>query len=65
MDPVLLAALIRQFAIPEIIDWLQRRKANGQTIDDAAAREKLGVDADEGIAFSERWLADLAARPTT
>jgi hypothetical protein len=56
MDPVLLAALIRQFALPELIDWIKAKHAAGQVITNQVAREKLGVDADAGIAVSKAWL---------
>lgn len=57
MDPVLLAALIQQVAIPELLNWLRLRHAAGATITDAEILAKLNVDADTGIAKGKAWLA--------
>lgn len=57
MNPALIAALIHNVAIPEIITWLKSRSEAGEPIDDAAIIEKLQMDADAGIAIGEAWLA--------
>ncbi len=57
MDPLLIAALIQQFAIPELLAWLKSRKDAGQTITDADIIAKLGADADQIIADADAWLA--------
>lgn len=57
MNPLLLAALIQQIAIPELVAWLKSRRDAGQTIDDAAIIDKLGKDADAIIAEGDAWLA--------
>lgn len=57
MTPALLAALIQQVAIPELLSWLKSRQAANAPIDDAAILEKLQMDADAGIAAGNAWLA--------
>ncbi len=56
MNPLLLAALIEQVAIPELVNWLHSRSAAGQSIDDAAILEKLKMDVDQGNAIGQAWL---------
>lgn len=56
MNPALIAALIHNVAIPEIIAWLKSRRDSGTTITDADIIAKLQVDADAGIAVGEAWL---------
>ena len=53
----LLIVLLQQVAVPEVIAWLHARHAAGLPIDDAAILEKLGVDANGGIALFEAWKA--------
>ncbi len=55
MNPVLLAALINNFALPELTRWLASR--HGAPLTDADIITKLGVDAAEGIRIGETWLA--------
>lgn len=62
MNPALIAALIHNIALPEILAWLRSRKDSGQIITDADIIAKLQLDADEGIAVGEAW---LAAHPKT
>lgn len=57
MNPALIAALIHNIALPEILAWLRSRKDSGQIITDADIIAKLQLDADEGIAIGEAWLA--------
>lgn len=62
MNPALLIALLQQVAVPEIQAWLKSRHDAGEPIDDAAIIDKLGMDADAGIALGEAW---LTAHPAT
>ncbi len=55
MDPLLLAALIEKFAVPEIVAWIKSRR--GTPITDADIIAKLGMDLDTGIAAGEAFLA--------
>lgn len=55
MNPALIAALIHQVALPEILAWLKSRQ--GTTITDADILAKLEKDTAEGIAIGEKWLA--------
>jgi len=55
MNPVLLAALLQQFVLPEVMAWLASRK--GTTITDADILTKLGVDEATGISIGEAFLA--------
>lgn len=57
MNPVLLAALIQQIAIPELMAWLKAKHAANEPIDDAAIFAKLNQDADAVIADGTAWLA--------
>lgn len=58
MSPMLLAALINQIAIPELMRWLAEMHQNGQTLDDAAMLAKLEADAKAGITKGEQWLRE-------
>ena len=60
MNPLVLAALINQVAVPELARWLSDLHASGQVVTEAAALEKLGLDAESGDAAG---LAFLAAHP--
>jgi hypothetical protein len=57
MNPVLLAALIQQVAVPELLNWLRNRHASGAVVTDADILAKLGLDADAGIMRGLAWLA--------
>lgn len=57
MNPVLLAALIQQVAIPELLNWLKIRHAAGVLITEAEVLAKLNLDADAGIVKGQAWLA--------
>ena len=54
MNPALLAALITQLGIPELIAWLKSR--NGAPVTDADIIAKLGVDEAAGIAAGQAFL---------
>jgi hypothetical protein len=56
VSTALIAALIQQVALPELVSWLKGR--NGQPITDADIIAKLGVDIDTGIATGEAFLAE-------
>lgn len=56
MDPALIAALIQNVAIPELLSWLKSRQESGQPIDDAAILAKLNADADAVIAKGRAYL---------
>jgi hypothetical protein len=56
MNPVLLAALINNLAIPEIGRWLAQLHAEGKVVTEAAALEKLGLDVDGGNAAGQAFL---------
>jgi hypothetical protein len=55
MNPLLLAALIEQIAIPELKAWLASRK--GSTLTDADIIQKLLTDTNLGEQIGEAWLA--------
>lgn len=57
MNPVLLAALINEVAIPELTAWLRARHAAGQPITDADVIAKLLSDTSFGQQIGEQWLA--------
>lgn len=56
MNPLLIAALIQQVAIPELVNWLKSRSAAGQQIDDAAILARLQMDVAQGNAIGQAWL---------
>jgi hypothetical protein len=55
MSPLLLAALINNFAIPELSRWLASLHEEGRVVTEAEIMAKLNADADEvtriGLAF--------------
>lgn len=55
MNPILLAALINEIAIPELTRWLRSR--NGTPLTDADVIAKLVTDTDFGVKVGEAWLA--------
>ncbi len=57
MDPVLLAALITQIGIPELMRWLQNLHAENKVITAEEALTKLGRDLDDGDAQALAALA--------
>lgn len=62
MDPVLLAALITQIGIPELMRFLASLHAQNKVVTAEEAIAKLGRDVDDGDAQA---LAALAAYPAT
>ena len=57
MNPLLLAALLEQIAIPELQKWLRERHSTGQPLTDADILQKLITDTDLGIRIGSDWLA--------
>ncbi len=57
VNPILLAALINQIAIPELTRWLQSLHATGAPLDDAAIIQKLAADTNLGEQIGQAWLA--------
>ncbi len=56
MDPLLLAALIQQIAIPELARWLAELHADGRVVTEEEALAKLGMDVDAGNAAGLAFL---------
>lgn len=52
----ILAALISNVAIPELLRWLANRKNPNTLITEAEALEKLNMNADAGIKNGTEWL---------
>jgi hypothetical protein len=61
MNPILLAALINQVAVPELTAWLRSRHAAGQGLTDADVLQKLLTDTNLGEQIGEAWLASHPA----
>ena len=57
MNPLLLAALIEQVAIPELTRWLASMHAAGTVVDDKAIIAKLASDTNLGEQIGLAWLA--------
>lgn len=55
MNPALLAILLQQFALPEIMGWLASR--NGKPLTDADIIQKLAADSQIGVQIGEAYLA--------
>jgi hypothetical protein len=54
MSPTLLAALITQVGIPELVRWLADLHSQGVTVvSEADALAKLGMDVDDGNAAGQ------------
>jgi len=60
LSPTLLAALLQQFALPEIMAWLHELHSQGRVVTEAEALAKLNTDIDSGNAAG---LAFLQAHP--
>jgi len=60
MNPVLLAALISQIGVPELMRWLASLRAEGRVVTAEEAIAKLGRDVDDGDAQA---LEALASHP--
>jgi hypothetical protein len=54
MDPILIAALIEKFALPELVAWLKARR--GAPLTDADILGKLELDLASGIARGQAFL---------
>ena len=57
MPPLLLAALIQQIAMPELIRWLSAMHKEGRIVTEAEALAKLGMDVDTGNEVGRAALA--------
>lgn len=58
MNPALIAALLQQILIPEIVAVIRaHHNATGQLPTDAQVIAALSSDADKGITIGEAWLA--------
>lgn len=57
MNAAILAALISQIGVPELLRWLASLHAEGKVVTEADALAKLGMDVDEGNAAGEAFLA--------
>lgn len=57
MNPLLIAALINNLAIPELSRWLAQLHADGRMVTEAEALAKLNLDVDEGNAAGEQFLS--------
>lgn len=57
MSPALLAALLTQVAIPELVMWLRSLHDQQRPLTDAEVFAKLAADTERGKAIGEAWLA--------
>lgn len=57
MNPAILAALISQFGIPELLRWLAELRASNRVVTEAEALQKLQMDVQAGNAAGEAFLA--------
>lgn len=58
MNPALLAALIQQLGLPELIRWLASKRAAGQIVTDRDAIEKLEMDGTAAVAQGDEFLRE-------
>lgn len=63
MNPILLAALINQIALPELTAWLKGLHASGTPLTDEVIIKKLYDDANFGETIGNAWLAAHPASP--
>ncbi len=57
MSPLIIAALIEQLGVPELLRWLNSLHASGQVITEQAALDKLNLDVDAGNAAGAAFIA--------
>jgi len=57
LNPALLAALITQVAIPELIMWLRSLHDAQKQLTDEEVLAKLAADTELGKQIAEAWLA--------
>lgn len=57
MSPAILAALITQIGIPELMRWLAQLHADGKVVTEAEALAKLDMDVEQGNATGAAFLA--------
>jgi hypothetical protein len=60
VNPLVVAALVNQVALPELTRWLAELHAEGRVVSEAEALSKLGLDVDGGNAAG---LAFLQSHP--
>jgi hypothetical protein len=65
MNPLLLAALINEVALPELTRWLTSLHSSNTPVTDAVVLQKLITDTNIGIQVGEAFLADYQARHAT
>jgi hypothetical protein len=56
MSPAILAALISQIGVPELIRWLSSLRAENRMVTEAEALSKLKLDVDQGNTLGESFL---------
>lgn len=61
MNPLLVAALIQNVAVPELTAWLRSLYTAGTPLDDAAVVQKLITDTNIGEQIGLAWLAAHSA----
>lgn len=61
MSPAILAALISQFGVPELLRWLAEIRSQNRVVTEADALAKLGMDVESGNAAGEAFLASHPA----
>lgn len=57
LSPTILAALISQVGVPELLRWLSQMHAENRVVTEAEALAKLGMDVDQGNAIGLSFLA--------
>lgn len=61
LNPIILAALINNLAIPELARWLAELHNAGRTVTEAEALAKLALDVDAGNAAGRAFLDSLGS----
>ena len=56
MNPLLLAALINEIAVPELSAWLRSLHASGTPLTDTVILQKLATDTDLISQIGNAWL---------
>jgi len=56
MSPLLLAALIQQVGVPELVRWLASLHAENRVVSEEEALAKLNMDIDQGNAAGQAFL---------
>lgn len=62
MDPKLIAILVNNFVVPEVVGLIKRHhEATGEILTEEQIKEKLNLDADALIASTDAYLASHPA----